>query len=873
MKKFTSFLIFLLLLYCSAGLYAQNKGALSAQELEKYKQQVTNLVKYLEGTLNFLGDPKSVMKEKEIVINESYLKMFLNDKVQVEDDLDENRKVPLYKDVQAYLKDIGFFYRRAKFEFVIADITHFVNEQNKHYFKVTFNRSLNGFTVTGDSVSSRRVRYIEVNLDINANDLKIASMYTTKLDEKEETKVWWNNLNLSWKEIFGKNVFISDSLELSNVSFFSDSMAVVSQNPDTVLFLTDSTLNYQIALPDEKKLDSIALVTSDTFYFSTEPIYTKLRGILKQQQIDVSNNHEINNLSPLTELTELREVNCSNTMITDLFPIRNLNHLEILNCSETPVDDIQPLHYSTTLKDLNCSYTLINDLSPIEGLVNLENLKSDGIKITSLDFVSQMKNLKSLDCGNTRIYDLSPLADLKTIESLDISGTSVINLNKVKGLTNLTYLNCENTSVSSLESLIDLPKLEVLRISSTGVTSLENLKEVDSLKRIYCDNTLIPKSEAIQYMRDHPECLVIFESEDLFSGWKNLENPWKEIVRKNAQISEQPTQEELHQVLTIAKLDISGNKEITTLNPVKRLFNLTVLKVSSTNLKDFTPISEVMELENLNISNNTINSIDFLSNSVRLRILNIENTQVTSLSPLEKLSGLKVIYADNTGINDSKAFQFREKNRDCIVVYKTKDLEGWWNGLSVTWKNLFSGQFKIDSPPTKEQLHLILFLDSLVIKDNSQINDLSPVTMIKSLKNLTMSGTQVSNLQPLSQLSDLEVLQCNQSPVSDLTPLSGLSKLQKLDIENTPVEDLEPIAVLLDLRSLNASGTQVKSIDPVKGLMKLEEIKLNNTLIKSLKPLLELPRLKSLECYNTKISSKTVDKFKEAKPGCKVVYY
>jgi len=78
---------------------------------------------------------------------------------------------------------------------------------------------------------------------------------------------------------------------------------------------------------------------------------------------------------------------------------------------------------------------------------------------------------------------------------------------------------------------------------------------------------------------------------------------------------------------------------------------------------------------------------------------------------------------------------------------------------------------------------------------------------------------------------------------------------------------------LLNLRSLNGSGTQIKSIDPVEDLMKLEEIKLNNTLIKSLKSLLELPRLKSLECYNTKITSKTVDKFKEAKPGVKVVYY
>ncbi len=873
MKKFTRFLIFSSLLCFSAGIYAQNKSSLTTAELEKYKQQVTSLVKFFENTVNFLGDPTSIAKEKEIVINESYLKIFLNDKVQVEDDLDENREVPLYKDVQAYLKDIGFFYRRAKFEFVIADITHFVNEQNKHYFKVTFNRSLNGLTVTSDSVSSRKVRYMEVNLDINANTLKIASIYTTKLDEKEETKVWWNNLSFAWKEIFGKNVFITDSIELSNIYFFSDSMVVVSQIPDTVLSSADSTLNYQITFPDEKKSDSTNLVSSDTFYFNTEPIYTKLRGILKQQQIDVSNNHEINNLGPLTELTELREVNCSNTMVTDLFPVRNLNHLEMLNCSETPVDNILPLYYSTTLKDLNCSYTLINDLTPIAGLVNIVNLKCDGIKITNLDFVSQMINLKTLDCSNTRIYDLSPLADLKTIESLDISGTSVNNLNTVKGLTNLTYLNCENTAVSSLESLIELPKLEVLRISNTSVTSLETLKEADSLKRIYCDNTEIPKEEAIQFMRDHPECLVIFESEDLFLGWKALEEPWKEIARKNTQISDEPTQEELHQVLTIAKLDISGNKDITTLNPVKRLFNLTDLNVSSTNLKDFSPISEALELENLDISDNAIGAIDFLSKADRLRILNIENTQVASLAPIEKLTGLKIVYADNTGINDAKAFQFKEKNQDCLVVYKTKELETWWNGLSGAWKSLFSGQFKIDSPPTKEQLHQILFLDSLAIKDNSQINDLSPLTIIKGLKNLTMSSTQVSNLQPLTSLMALEVFQCNQSPVSDLTPLSGLSKLQKLDIENTPVEDLEPIATLLDLRSLNASGTQVKSIDPVKGLMKLEEIKLNNTLIKSLKPLLELPGLKSIECYNTKITSKTVDKFKEAKPGVNVVYY
>jgi hypothetical protein len=861
------------MLCSSAGLYAQNKGSLTPQELEKYKQKVTDLVKYTESTLNFLGDPKSIMKEKEIVINESYLKMFLNDKVQVEDDLDENREVPLYKDVQAYLKDIGFFYRRVKFEFVIADITHLVNDQNNHYFKVTFNRSLNGLTVTGDSVSSRKVRYMEINLNINSSDLKIASIYNTKLDEKEETRVWWNNMTYSWKKTLGKNVFVADSIELSNVSFFTDSIAVISRKAGYLNQPSDTTLNYQTGLTASQLLQADSNFVSDTIYGKSELIYTKLKGILKEHQIDVSENNEIRNLSPLSELTELREINCSNSMVTDLFPIRNLNHLEILNFSETPVDDIQALHYSTTLKDLNCGFTLISNLTPINGLVNLENLKCEGIKITDLDFVTQMKNLKMLDCSGTRIYDLSPLSHLIAIEHLDISGTGVINLETVKELSNLTYLNCENTSVSSIEFLIDLPKLEVLRISSTSVGSLDAIKDMKSLKRIYCDNTGIPKSEAIQFMRDHPECLVIFESEDLFNGWKNLENPWKDIVRKNAQISEPPTQEELHQILTIDKLDISGNKEITTLNPVKRLFNLKILNVSSTNIKDFAPISDVLEIEELNVSDNAIQSIDFLSNSSRLRILNIENTSVESLSPLEKITGLKFIYADNTGINDAKAFQFRKNNNGCILVYKTKDLEAWWKALPVSWKNLFSGNFKIDSPPTKEQLHQILFLDSLTIRDNNQIDDLSPLSMLKGLKILSITGSQVSSLQPIALLTDLEVIQCNQSPVIDLTPLSGLSNLNKLDIGNTPVEKLDPIGSLLNLVSLNASGTQIKSIDAVEGLMKLEEIKLNNTTIKSLKPLLALSKLKSVECYNTKISSKTVDKFKEAKPGCKVVYY
>ena len=61
----------------------------TAEQIEAFRTQSSALVKFFEGTLNFLADKKNPVKEKEIIINDSYLKFFLDNKVQIEDDLDE----------------------------------------------------------------------------------------------------------------------------------------------------------------------------------------------------------------------------------------------------------------------------------------------------------------------------------------------------------------------------------------------------------------------------------------------------------------------------------------------------------------------------------------------------------------------------------------------------------------------------------------------------------------------------------------------------------------------------------------------------------------------------------------------------------------
>ena len=132
-------LLFIVLLGFAMSAQAQK---LSKEELTKYENEIKSMVTYLEETMNFLGDSTSSALEKEIVFTESWSKVFTDDKVQIEDDLDVNRKTPINKDVQAYLKDIDFFFKWATFKFDVQSISNSTRDDGSVFFKATLTRHL-----------------------------------------------------------------------------------------------------------------------------------------------------------------------------------------------------------------------------------------------------------------------------------------------------------------------------------------------------------------------------------------------------------------------------------------------------------------------------------------------------------------------------------------------------------------------------------------------------------------------------------------------------------------------------------------------------------------------------------------------------------
>lgn len=825
MKWLFNLVCFLSLTICLLPFNLQAQTTFSSQELQNNKDKIEQLVSFLEFTFNTVGSKDTPTKEKEIIINQSYLKIFEDDQVQIEDDLDENRETVTNKDVQAYLKDIDFFFQDVTFELMIEDISHFVNDEGEIYFRVSLTRHLLGIALDGDTLNSIKPRFIEINYDDIQRDLKIVSIYTTKLSEKEELLTWWQSLSYEWQSVLKRQLGIYDTVGYTQLK------------------------------------DIIELTALD---ISGNTYIDELKGIGKLKKLtslDISDTR-IDDLVPLRNLTGLTRLKCNNTNIKNFNPLRYSYNLTELNAHHTQVDNIDILKNFEKLEQLNLAYTFINDISALVNLKNLSALNIAGTSVVEIEAVGQLTNLRFLNIANTHVYDLKHVENDHLLEIINFSGTKINDLNSLTGLKNLKIIICNNTPVSSLEPVNELKDLE----------------------RIYCDGTLITKVQANQFMKSHPEILVVFKSEVLKNWWQALPMEWKQIFKHQVKVDSLPGKEQLAKIAQITHIDITGKGHISNLEPLIVLENLKSLKAANTSVKSLEPLRNIEGLEYLDVSNTLVDDLGPLSFSRELKILKIENTHVDNLIPIIYHKGLRYLYSDNIPTPEEKIKSFANQNRECLVIYRTKELQSWWNLLAPEWKNIFkkhlSAVFSHDQSetkdnqmmPGKEDLHKIVNLRVINIQMNYRIENLAPLAMLEKLRNLQISGTKIMDVSPLSGLQGLESLDISENPITSLESIAGLLGVKYLNLENTPIEDLDPIANWDNLEELNCAGTLIRDLKPLSELHNLKIINCANSGVRTLKHIEHLS-VKKLICFNTRVSSSRLENFIEENPDVEVMYY
>lgn len=864
---------------------SQDIVSLSPDEISDYEEQSQQLIQFLEGTLNFLGDPNEVPSEKDIIINQSFIKIFQSDETQIEDDLDPKRMMALNKDVQAYLKDVDFFFKEVNFAFEISALDQLVNDNGQMVFKVTLNRNLKGITIDNDTLENNQIRYVEINLNPVQKELKIASIYTTKPDQKEEIRYWWKQMAESWRKYFGESIIVYDTLPFAKIDDFTDSALIIQRwaediRIDTMLaFEGDTSYIDRVADSIRHLGDTVLMSTthylrvSDTIPVDVSVIYKNLLQFKSQTKVDISWNMNISNLKPLAELTDLIEVYFSNTLIDDVSPLRNLNKLENIVCSGSKVRSLEPLRYASNLKEINCLATQINDISVLANLKNLNKLNLGETNITNIDTLSGLKSVSQLDLSDLQLDAFDALSGMENLSDLNLSGTNIESLSPLSGLTKLQNLNIGKTEITDVSPLKSITSLSILQANYSKINSIEPLSNMTSLKMIYCDNTVINGYIAQQFMAANPNCLVVYNTEKLKQWWYDLPPIYKSITKERIAISDPITTEQLHLIISVTEMDLSGYEEITQVEPLKMFHRIEKLNLENTNISDLSPLSGLNNLGELNINNTRVKSLEPLNDMQNLKLVKCENTMVSDLLYLANNTNLQAVYCDHSGVTQNNVLQFLDILPECLVIYQSDVLQKWWKNLDSDWKSVFESIMKFDGEYTSEKLQKLVDKDQIEIFNYPGIRNLSPLIPFKQLHTLTVSNSRVSDLSPIKNLPKLSILNMPNNPIVEVPVITEFKTLEVLNLENTPIEDLKMIGKVYWLKSLNIAGTKVKKLKGIEGMTGLENLMINNTEIKKLSEIENLPNLKELTCYRTAISSKTINNFKFDNPQVEVNYY
>ncbi|UXP31513.1 leucine-rich repeat domain-containing protein [Reichenbachiella agarivorans] len=745
--------------------------------------QVRSLVSFYEYMLNTIGSSKSTARDKEVIITESYKKVFVNQLVQIEDDLVLDRKVITNKDVAAYLRDVDFFFKDIQFKFQNIVIEKVPKSDGTSFYLVSFESKVNGTTLDNQTHSSIKKRFIEVNLNVASNDMKIASIYSTKISREEELKNWWASLSYGWINIFKSYVPFD----------------VIS---DPVLFKISS-------------LDSLSL----------------------------SGNQFILDIEPLSALRDLKVLDISQSKITDLSPLRYARNLQKLKASNTQIKDINTLEYFEKLTYLDLSHTEVTDITSIAKLKQLKYLDLSNTPVINFAPLQQLSTLTNINLSNTKFADATLLSTHKTLQAVNLSRTYVDQLSAFRDLQQLKSLDASETTVSNLNGLENHPMLEIITINQSNISQLNALANVPNLKKVYADNSGITEKEASGLMAKKPHTVVVTNSQEMTTWWTTLPVKWKTALSKvigNAI----PSKEELTQLVNMDSLNLAG-QSLNNIEPLAKFKRLRYLDISKNQFSSFAFTKEMTDLEYLKAKDLPMESTAGLENNPQLKWLIMTSSSLNNISNLSSLNKLELLDVEDTYIQEDQIKQYLLINPKTVVVYQSETLQNWWNGLTEDWKKVLKVN-KQDSYHLHELIErqeitisnlsiaslspLNIFINlQKVTLDRVSINSLDELYSHQSIKHLTCTNGPLQTLKGITQLKQLETLDISNTAIEDLKEIEGLSSLKSLNCSGTSIKRLNEISALHKLESLNVSNTRIWNLKVIYEILGLKSLVCNNT--------------------------------------------
>ena len=191
----------------------------------------------------------------------------------------------------------------------------------------------------------------------------------------------------------------------------------------------------------------------------------------------------IKNIQPLSNLTQLQTLLLKQDGLTDITPLKTLVNLQELDVSENlEIADISAIKEMKKLRTLNLCFNKIKNVDEIAGLTALEYVNLSNNKITTLPDLKNLTEVTFLDISNNELTDISAIVGMKHLKELNLSGNTGIK--DIKPLANLIHLEKDKTYLPDNSVKDDLfSAIEVNKLFNEFNISKMTKENLDAVKK------------------------------------------------------------------------------------------------------------------------------------------------------------------------------------------------------------------------------------------------------------------------------------------------------------------------------------------------------------------------------------------------------
>ena len=185
--------------------------------------------------------------------------------------------------------------------------------------------------------------------------------------------------------------------------------------------------------------------------------------------------------SPFTgeEMAEIREIYVEESGVRSLQGLECAVGLQRLVLTRNEIEDVSPLAGLPNLRSLELDENQITDVGPLGTLPALENLNLRINQITDVSPLAEAPKLGRVNLTGNPVGDLSSLAALVSLNTLVAVDTGITSLEGLRGSSLVSLYVSVNPMLTDVSPVVDMPDLLILEIGRTGVTDLSPLLEVD----------------------------------------------------------------------------------------------------------------------------------------------------------------------------------------------------------------------------------------------------------------------------------------------------------------------------------------------------------------------------------------------------------